>query len=197
MIAKLRGKVDAMLSDSIIIDVCGVGYQVYISEKMKETTKVAAEITVDIIHMFKQEQQYLCGFRDETERNVFKALLEVPGVGVRSAMAVLSALSPEEFALAVANQDPSIICKTHGIGKKTAERILLELKDKLLTKLGTENSKHKSNVNDAILGLVSLGYQKSSISTKVNEIARCLGEDATASDIISRFLRTPGVVIDL
>jgi Holliday junction DNA helicase RuvA len=189
MIAKLRGVIDSILEDSIIIDVCGVGYHVYVSEKLRSTLIVGMDIVLGVLHIFRQESQSLYGFKDEMEKNIFKALLDVPGVGVKSAMSALSALSPEEFASAVANQDTSIICMAHGIGKKTAERILLELKDKVLTKLGPGNYVGSGNVSDAILGLVSLGYNKNNIVRNVNDIAARLGTNATASDIIFSFLK--------
>jgi Holliday junction DNA helicase RuvA len=189
MIAKLRGTVDSILSDSIVVEVCGVGYQVYVSEKLKEALEIGAEVTIRTLHVFKQDAQFLCGFQDDVELTMFKALLAVPGVGMKTALSVLSALSPEEFASAIAAQDSSIICKTHGIGKKTAERILLELKDRVLMQLGTPVGKYGENISDAILGLVSLGYQKSSVLKDVLNIADKLGENSSPSDIIVRYLK--------
>jgi len=189
MISKLRGIVDTLLEDSIIVDVNGVGYLVYISSKFKDSIKVGDNIDVRIHHIFKQEQQYLCGFRDSEEMNIFKALLDVPGIGVKSAMSVLSTLSTQEFAMAVANQDPTTLCRAGGVGKKTAERILLELKDKTLTKIKDVCSGGQNNVNDAILGLISLGYQKNNISKVISEVSAKIGPDATANELIIQCLK--------
>jgi Holliday junction DNA helicase RuvA len=190
MIAKLKGIVDSILEDSIILDVNGVGYQVYVSAKVRGAAVVGTEISLIIFHVFKQETQYLCGFQDDTEKSIFKALLDVHGIGFKSAMLILSTLSPREFAFAVANQDASIICRTNGIGKKTAERILLELKDKLSNKIsGGDDIQNCNNVNDAILGLISLGYQKNNIVKIINEVSNKLGQTASADELIIGYLK--------
>ena len=120
MIAKLSGIVDQILEDSIIIDVGGVGYQVFVTSKFAKQLEVCAQISVRIYHIFRQEMQFLCGFQSEEEMRVFKALLDVPGIGVKSGLAVLSTLSIGEVATAIATQDSSILCRVSGIGKKTA-----------------------------------------------------------------------------
>ena len=81
MIAKLSGIVDQILEDSIIIDVGGVGYQVFVTSKFAKQLEVGAQISVRIYHIFRQEMQFLCGFQSEEEMRVFKALLDVPGIG--------------------------------------------------------------------------------------------------------------------
>ncbi len=189
MIAKLSGIIDEISEDSIIIDVNGAGYQVFVPLKLKQKIEIGSKISVRIFHIFKQEMQYLCGFQDEEEMGVFKALLDVPGIGVKSAMAVLSTLSIGEFATAVATQDSMVLCKVGGIGKKTAERILLELKDKTLTKLKDVCKQDNQNVNDAILGLISLGYQKNRILPLLNDISKKLGQSASANELIVNALR--------
>ncbi len=190
MLAKLKGTVDAILEDSIIIDVNGVGYLVHVSSKFLEAVHVGDNVDVRVHHIFKQEQQILCGFKNSEEMSIFKALLDVHGIGVKSAMSVLSTLSPEEFAMAVANQDPTTLCRVGGIGRKTAERILLELKDKTLIKMMEVcSSKIKSNVNDAILGLISLGYQKGSISRAIAEVSARLGKEASTNELIVQCLK--------
>lgn len=190
MIAKLKGIVDTILEDSVIIDVGGVGYLVYISSKFRDSISLGDAVDINIHHIYKQEQQTLCGFKDSEEMNIFKALLDVHGIGMKSAMSVLSTLSTEEFAMAVANQDPSTLCRSEGIGRKTAERILLELKDKTLIKMRDVCSgKIQSNINDAILGLISLGYQKGNISRIISEVSARLGKDTSTNDLIIQCLK--------
>ncbi|MDR2667093.1 MAG: Holliday junction branch migration protein RuvA [Holosporales bacterium] len=189
MIAKLKGIVDTIFDDSIVIDVGGVGYQVFVISTLRGSLQVGDDISIQIFHIFKQEMQYLCGFQNTEEVSIFKALLEVPGIGVKSAMSILSTLSIEEFALAVASQDAQLLCKTNGIGRKTAERILLELKDKALLKNKDLCKPDNSNVNDAILGLISLGYQKSSIIKIINEISQKLGHSASTNELIVSCLK--------
>lgn len=186
MIAKLKGKIDEINEDHVIIDVLGVCYTVYVSLKFIESLKVGDSAEIRTMHIFKQEQQFLCGFANFEEQTVFKALLDVHGVGVKSGMSVLSSLSPMEIAVAIATQDSSILCKVNGIGKKTAERILLELKDKTITKFEYKPSEKSStnSINDAILGLISLGYQKSQVIKVVNNVINREGNNITTNDLI-------------
>jgi Holliday junction DNA helicase RuvA len=189
VIAKLSGTVDSILDDSVIIDVNGVGYQVFISSKLKDSLIVGTILSIRIFHIFKPEVQYLYGFEDEQEMSIFKALLGVHGIGVRSAMSILSTLSIEEFAMAVANQDPTVLSRTSGVGKKTAERILLELKDKILTSMKDIILPNNENVNDAILGLISLGYQKRNILKIMKEVAQKLDQQASTNELIVNCLK--------
>ena len=189
MIAKLTGVVDQILDDSIVIDVGGVGYQVYITSKLKQGLTLGDSASVRILHIFKQETQFLCGFQNDDEMSVFKILLDIHGIGIKSALAILSTLTISEIATAVATQEPSIISRVSGIGKKTAERILLELKDKTLTELKDVTQHQNPNLNDAMLGLISLGYQKNSILPLLREISKRLGADASANDLIIQALK--------
>ena len=129
-------------------------------------------------------------FQSEEEMRVFKALLDVPGIGVKSGLAVLSTLSIGEVATSIATQDSAILCRVSGIGKKTAERILLELKDKSLTELkDVMKQQDNENLNDALLGLISLGYQKSNVLPLLKDISKRLGGNASANDLIIQALR--------
>jgi Holliday junction DNA helicase RuvA len=189
MIAKLTGKIDNILEDSIIIDVNGIGFQVLLSAKLQSSFSIGQEVSLRIYQIFRQEQQYLCGFSNEEELAIFKALLDVHGVGIKSAMSVLSILSIEEFAVAVANQEPGPFHQVTGIGKKTAERILLELKDRNITKIKDMNIQGTQNINDAILGLMSLGYQRSVVIKTVSEVVKTLGSNALPNEIIIQCLK--------
>ena len=189
MIAKLTGKIESLLEDSIVIDVNGIGFQVFVSRKILSEKELGQDISIRTLHIFRQEQQYLCGFSNDEEMNIFKVLLDVPGIGIKSAMMVLSTLSIEEFALAVANQEPETLCRVNGIGKKTAERILMEPKDKNITKIKDNCYKENNNINDAILGLISLGYQKNLVLKTVSESVKSLGKSAQTNEIIVNCLK--------
>lgn len=189
MIAKLTGIVDEILDEALVIDVSGVGYQVFATSKLLQSAVVGERISIRVLHIFKQDAQYLCGFQSSDEIGVFKALLDVPGIGVKSALAVLSTLSIAEFATAVAMQDSEALRKVNGIGRKTAERVLLELKDKSLPKLKDVSTHGNENLNDAMLGLISLGYQKGSILPLLKEISQQLGTTATANELILAALK--------
>ena len=120
---------------------------------------------------------------------VSNALLNVHGIGVRSALAILSTLSISEFATAVATQDATPLSRVSGIGKKTAERILLELKDKTLSTLRNVQPQNNENINDAMLGLISLGYQKNNVARLLHKVSKELGSNASANDLILRALK--------
>ncbi len=189
MIAKLTGTVDEILDDSIIIDVNGVGYQVYATSSLLQGGTVGAPISVRIEHILKQDAQFLCGFQSKEEAGIFKVLLNVHGIGVRSALSILSTLSISEIATAVATQDASMLSRVSGIGKKTAARILLELKDRTLSTLKDVNYRSNENLNDAILGLISLGYQRNSVVPLLQKLSKELGSKAPANDLIRHALR--------
>ena len=120
---------------------------------------------------------------------VSNALLNVHGIGVRSALAILSTLSISEIATAVATQDATPLSRVSGIGKKTAERILLELKDKTLSTLRNIQPQNNENINDAMLGLISLGYQKNNVARLLQKVSKELGSNASANDLILRALK--------
>lgn len=189
MIAKLTGSVDEILDDSIIIDVNGVGYRVYATSALLQKSTLGETISVQIEHIIKQDTQLLCGFQTKEEVGVFRVLLNVHGIGVRSALAILSTLSISEIATAVATQDATPLSRVSGIGKKTAERILLELKDKTLVSIKDVQLQSNSAINDAMLGLISLGYKKSKILPLLQQISSELGANITANDLIIHALR--------
>ena len=116
-------------------------------------------------------------------------MLNVHGIGARSALAILSTLSISEFATAVATQDATPLSRGSGIGKKTAERILLELKDKTLSTLRNVQPQNNENINDAMLGLISLGYQKNNVARLLHKVSKELGSNASANDLILRALK--------
>ena len=189
MIAKLTGIVDAILDDSIIIDVNGIGYQVYATSSLLQKSIVGERLSVQIEHIIKQDAQFLCGFQTKEEIGVFRVLLNVHGIGVRSALAILSTLSISEIATAVATQDATPLSRVSGIGKKTAERILLELKDKTLVAIKDVQLQSNSAIHDAMLGLISLGYKKSKILPLLQQISSELGANVSANDLIIHALR--------
>lgn len=192
MIAKLTGTIDEILNDSVIIDVAGVGYQVYVTSRLLQESVVGAKTSIRILHIIKQDAQLLCGFSTEEEMDVFKVLLNIHGVGVRSALSILSTLSISDIATAIATQDATPLSQVSGIGKKTAERILLELKDKSLAAMKDIKHQNNENMHDAMLGLISLGYQRDEVLHLLQKISNELGSTATANELIIHALRKIG-----
>jgi Holliday junction DNA helicase RuvA len=192
MIAKISGVIDSILDDSIIVDTNGIGYAILVSDKVRNSATIGASISLMTLQMFRQDAQFLCGFIDDGEKKIFEALLSVHGVGIKSAMCVLSCLSPEEFAMAVATQEPSLLCRAGGIGKKTAERILLELKGKNISQIKELASFGSTSINDAVLGLISLGYSRSKISKVLTDVIQQIGSTASTGVIITECIKKMG-----
>ncbi|MDR1609427.1 MAG: Holliday junction branch migration protein RuvA [Holosporales bacterium] len=192
MIAKIRGVVDSILDDSIIVDVNGIGYAILVSDKVRSSAVVGAPISLITLQTFKQDAQFLCGFLDYVDKQVFEALLSVHGVGIKSAMCVLSHLAPEEFAMAVATQDPSLLCRASGVGKKTAGRILLELKDKNIGHVNRFSNFGNTNINDTMLGLISLGYSKGKVSKILADVIQQIGSSAPTDVMITECIKKMG-----
>lgn len=192
MIAKLKGVIDSVSVDgnSVVVDVAGVGYLVSVSSRLINSVVVGDRVELHIYHVIKAESQYLCGFQTIDEVRAFKILLDVHGVGVKSALSVLSTLSLEELAISIATQNADMLVNVEGIGRKTAARILLELKDKTIMKLDDPENKSNRSINDAILGLMSLGYPKNAVAKLVNKAFAEIGQNASANELIVSCLRS-------
>src|SRR5260221_9162024 len=131
MIGKLKGLIDSYGEDYVILDVGGVGYQVHCSGRTLQALPSPGEAAVLSIETYVREDQIkLFGFRSDVEREWFRLLQTVQGVGAKVALAVLSALPPAELANAIALRDKAAVQRTPGVGPKVAERIVIELKDK-------------------------------------------------------------------
>lgn len=132
MIAFLRGTLRARGFDHAVVEVAGVGYHLSMSANSVATIgSVGDEVLVHTQMVVRENDLLLIGFTDEVERDVFLRLVEVSGIGPKGALAVLSALTPSALALAVATDDVALVSTAPGVGKKTAQRIIIELKDRL------------------------------------------------------------------
>lgn len=187
MIQKLNGIIDEIIDDGIIIDVHGVGYFVKTSNILQHEANVGERIELRIHHVFKKDFQMLCGFKDKEEIDIFRVLLNVQGVGAKIAFAILSEISPSDFATVVVDQEVSRLCEVGGVGKKMAMRILMELKDQITKIICVKEQ--SSNIKEAILGLVSLGYAKEKIYNVVYDVAGKMGNEALANELIIQCLK--------
>jgi len=172
MIGKLRGRVDEMEDGSVILDVGGVGYNIFCSSRTLSALPAAGEAAQLIIETHVREDHiHLYGFPDTVERDWFRLLATVQGVGNKTGLAILSAYAPEQLTRAIIAKDISAFKAISGIGPKLAERIVTELKDKVLkmptssfqTGAETKGAKKKqaaSVTDDAISALVNLGYTR-------------------------------------
>lgn len=162
MIAFLKGELVETLPTQVVMDVQGVGYEVFVPlstfEKLPLPPSPAKLYTVQII---RENEHTLYGFLTTEERDLFKLLVaNVSGVGPKVAIAMLSGSTPAQFKAAVVQQDTAFLSKIKGVGKKTAERIVVELKDKKGVTEAFQSVSTAGAVNDALLALLALGYKQ-------------------------------------
>ena len=159
MIGRLSGLIAEKSPPQLLIDVGGVGYEVDVPMSTFYNLPAVGERVTLLTHfVVREDAQLLFGFLSAAERSTFRLLVKISGIGPRTALSVLSGLSVGDLAQAVTAQDPGRIVKVPGIGKKTAERLLLELKGKLGADLGLPASVASDAQADILQALVALGY---------------------------------------
>jgi Holliday junction DNA helicase RuvA len=196
MIGKLKGIIDSYGEDAIILDVNGVGYLVHCSARTLQALPAPGEPAVLAIETHVREDQIrLFGFLSDVEREWFRLLQTVQGVGTKVALAVLSTLNPGELASAIALRDKAAVARTPGVGPKVAERIVTELKDKApaytnidpaVVRLSgqMEDRRAPQPVADAVSALVNLGYGQPQAAAAIAAAARAAGEGADTPRLI-------------
>lgn len=200
MIGKLKGRIDSSGADWVMVDVGGVCYFVSCSSKTLGALPGAGEFAeVHTEMLVSQDAIRLVGFATLLEKEWFKLLQTVQGVGARVALAILSVLSASEVASAIALQDKAMIGRANGVGKKLAERIVLELKDKApaytaadigLGQVAAElASPVRSAVTDAVSALVNLGYGQSQAAQAVSAALKKAGDDQPTEKLIRLALK--------
>ena len=178
MFAYIKGSLEQKSNNYVVIDVGGIGYKIFMATKPIEALGEIGEIVKVHTHYYVREDNIsLYGFNTNEELRMFELLLQVSGIGAKSAIAMLSEISPSSFALAVISDDISQLVKIPGIGKKTAARIVLELKDKLKTEetiTKTEEVKlsitNEEETSEAIAALQVLGYTKREIEKALKNV---------------------------
>lgn len=193
MIALLTGKIVSKSPNEIIVDVSGVGYHVfttlYTYENLPETGDT---VTLQIYTHVREDNLSLYGFSTREERTLFTKLLKVSGIGPKLAVSILSGVPPHDFVEAVIREDMARLNAIPGVGRKTAERIIIDLKDKLTSDLLTHHavdSPRKATVvfDDAISALIHLGYNKSEAEKALGKIG--VGKDDSLPTIIKDALK--------
>lgn len=200
MFAKLRGAVDTIGEDSVILDVNGVGYLVHASGRtLSQMPPVGETMALFIETQVREDAITLFGFAKAEEQRWFKLLTTVQGVGARVGLSILSALSPAELSAAISHQDKSALTRANGVGPKLAQRIVIELKDKVGAILpdfevapaaaagGAPSG--GSRLADAVSALVNLGYRPAEASTAVSTAKNKVGEDASLDALIKASLK--------
>ncbi len=196
MIGKLRGVIDSYGEDWVVVDVGGVGYQVFCPVRTLQSLPAVGEAaTLSIDTYVREDMIRLYGFANDLEREWFRLLMTVQGVGARVALAVLGIHKPGDLATAIALQDKAALGRAPGVGKKVAERIVAELRDKApayssadptVVRLQAELEEHRAPrpVADAVSALVNLGYAQVQASAAVAAASRSAGDSATAEQLI-------------
>lgn len=196
MIAYLKGIIDIKRQDYVVIDVHGVGYKIFMPEGAIQNLEVDSEAKIYTFMRVREDDVSLYGFLNVEELAMFELLISVGGIGAKSAVGILSNIAPSKFALAVITDDVTTLKKLPGIGAKTAQRIILELKDKIKTQEATEQEneiKQKTEVSDsakdAIEALHVLGYTRREVEEAISKIGE---SNLTTEEIIKQGLKYLG-----
>jgi Holliday junction DNA helicase RuvA len=201
MIGKLKGVIDSYGEDNVILDVGGVGYLVHCSARTLQMLPQQGEAATLAIETYVREDQIkLFGFTSDLEREWFKLLQTVQGVGAKVALAVLGTMKVPELAEAIAMRDKAAVARTPGVGPKVAERIVVELKDKVpkftsldpaivLLSGALDENRAPRPVADAVSALVNLGYGQPQAAAAIAAAARNAGEGADTAALIRQGLK--------
>lgn len=174
MIAFLRGKLASKAYDYVVLDVSGVGYKIMLSgQSVSRLPEIGTEIQLLTKMIVKEDDVALYGFQNATEQNVFERLISVSGIGPKAALSILSSYSAEEVIGIIASQDSVRMQKAPGIGKKTASRIILELKD-VFAQVGGDLSSQTPSVSTSALqgareALLSMGFTSTEIDLALKD----------------------------
>lgn len=197
MIAYLKGRLVVKDPTYVIIDINGMGYQVRISlytySKIKEEEQVMLLTFLNI----KDDSHTLYGFKEEREKKIFLDLISINGVGPSTGLMILSSLSPEELEQAIVSADYPTIQRVKGIGSKTAQRIVLELKDKIKkdSYLDSDSTgpgfigKNNKIKQEALQALITLGYSKAAAEKNIETILKKSGVEISLEDLIKASLK--------
>ncbi|SLN73379.1 Holliday junction branch migration protein RuvA [Oceanibacterium hippocampi] len=202
MIAKLRGIVDGIGDDHVVLDVGGVGYLVFCSSRtLRSLPERGGDASLLVDTHVREDHIHLYGFGDGSEREWFRILQGVQGVGARVALAILSILAPDELIAVLAAGDKAALGRANGVGPRLATRIASELKDKAgalaLGRVGAAGAEAPLSadwqtggaVQDALSALGNLGYRPTDAHGAVAAAARALGSNATVEALITRSLK--------
>ena len=198
MFYSVRGKLIYMDATTAVVECGGVGYNCQTTMNTLKTLRLGDEVTLYTHLNVREDAMELFGFSTKTELDTFKTLIGVSGVGPKAGLAILSVLSPEQVAMAIATDDVKSITRAQGVGKKIAQRIVLELKDKLAKSLATDNGMDQvtgaavnassGNIPKAIEALGVLGYAPSDVSS----ILATLDSSLPVEQLIAQTLRQMG-----
>ena len=198
MISYIKGKLEIKNIDNVVIDIGGIGYKIYMStNSMDRLGETGKEVKVYTYMRVREDDISLYGFCSNEELKMFEQLLGVSGVGAKSALSILANISPSSFALAIITEDINTLKSLPGIGAKSAQRMVLELKDKMKTQEAVEmeampvqTTVKNDKARDSIEALQVLGYAKRNIELAISKINT---EELSIEEIIKQGLKYLGM----
>lgn len=198
MISYIKGRLEAKNLDNVIIEVGGIGYKIFMSaNSMDRLGETGTEVKVHTYMRVREDDISLYGFCTNEELKMFEQLLGVSGVGAKSALSILANISPSSFALAIITGDLNTLKSLPGIGAKSAQRMILELKDKMKTQeaietefIPVQNTVKNDKAKDAIEALQVLGYSRKDIDLAISKIDT---NELSVEDIIKQGLKYLGM----
>lgn len=198
MISYIKGRLEAKNLDNVIIEVGGIGYKIFMSaNSMDRLGETGTEVKVHTYMRVREDDISLYGFCTNEELKMFEQLLGVSGVGAKSALSILANISPSSFALAIITGDLNTLKSLPGIGAKSAQRMILELKDKMKTQeaietefIPVQNTIKNDKAKDAIEALQVLGYSRKDIDLAISKIDT---NELSVEDIIKQGLKYLGM----
>ncbi|HHV15933.1 MAG TPA: Holliday junction branch migration protein RuvA [Gelria sp.] len=195
MISFVRGFLVEQYDDSIVVDVNGLGYEVIIPPRNMAKLPARGEIVLLYTYLQVLENEFrLYGFMEKEELKLFKQLLRVSGMGAKGAVNILDFIDPHGFYQAIVSQDEKLLIKIPGVGKKTASRLIFELKDKISTEqLTVVPDQHDSSVDDVLEALEVLGYGRSEIYPLVLEMQSRGELDGSVEENLKKILKARNV----
>jgi Holliday junction DNA helicase RuvA len=187
MIAQLTGTVRHLTTEKMVLEVGGVGYAVSITPRTSTQITMGSVVTLSTTLVVREDSMTLFGFLDSHDRDIYETLQTVSGIGPKVALAITGALTPSDLAQAIATEDIAAIEKVPGIGRKGAQRLILELKGKLVTDTDVPRVSAHSAVRDQLLAaLTGLGFSAKESDTAINNTISQLsenGEDPASYDV--------------
>lgn len=179
MIAHIYGKIAEKFAGSVIVDVAGVGYEVIVPDGEFDRAVLGEEIKFYTYHHIREQSQELFGFSSLAAKKLFELLITVQGVGPKAGIAIMSLGESEEVRNAIACEDSEFIQKAAGVGKKSAERVVLDLKDKvgMATAFSKTSSVAISSTDEALEALIALGYNLADASKALENISKDLSTE--------------------
>lgn len=193
MYAYISGKLAHKEPTFAVIDVQGVGYQVNISLNTYTTLPMNGDCKLHTYLQVREDAHNLYGFTELSEKKLFLLLISVSGIGANTALVMLSSMSVSEIQTAIASEDVKAVQSIKGIGLKTAQRVILELKDKVQKEVGniaaTPASQQSAIRDEAVMALITLGYAKNVAEKNVNKILKTKGNDVKVEEVIKWALK--------